>query len=421
MKEIFQSNFAKNLLFVAGGTIFAQISGLLAMPIITRIYSPEQYGLLTIYVSVLTLFSGSECLRYELGIPIADDDESAINIVALSIMILFSFTFLFIITISVFGKHILVYLSAEKIQNYRFLLPFGLFLNGLFQIFLMWNFRKKDYQIISRTKIAQSLAGNISKIGFGLLGFGPVGLIIGNTVGRSAGATTLMKKLVINQKELIGKIKFSRMVYLSKRYIKFPIFKLPSTFLSKTANQLPILFIASIYGGEVIGLFGLAKSIVNMPVLLIGKSVGDVFYGEVAALGRNNPKRIKHLSEKLFKKLCLLGAVPLFTLLFFGPALFGLVFGPEWITAGKYARILAVLSFAELIFQPVSRIYDIFEKQQITLVITIIRIILVLGVFAVSKIVHLDLMITILLYVSVMVFIHFLTFILAKRILSSVN
>lgn len=86
--KLFKSKFAKNIALVAGGTAFAQLIGVVFSPIITRIYLPEEYGVLTVYASVLAIISISASLDYQLAIPIADDDEKAINLLALSTIVL---------------------------------------------------------------------------------------------------------------------------------------------------------------------------------------------------------------------------------------------------------------------------------------------------------------------------------------------
>ena len=88
-KNLFKSNFAKSVAIISGGTAFAQVLNALFSPIITRIYNPNEYGVLTVYSSILGIIIVIASLKYELGIPIAEDDEKAVNVMALSFFILF--------------------------------------------------------------------------------------------------------------------------------------------------------------------------------------------------------------------------------------------------------------------------------------------------------------------------------------------
>lgn len=413
--QISKVDIVKNIILIAGGTAFAQLVSILTSPILTRIYSPGEFGVLTIYTSILGLFAGSESLRYEIAIPIADDDEFSINVMTLSFMVLTFNTVLFTLVLMFFGKNIV---ALNNIMQYRFFIPIGFMLYGVYQIFMMWNYRKKNYKSISRTKVSQSISSSIAKICFGIFKSGPVGLIIGKIIGESAGITTLSKQLIISEKKLLKSIKWNKIIEAAKRYIEFPLYSLPSTFLSKFATQLPILYIAYAFGDTAVGFFGFAFSIVSLPMTLVGISVGDVFYGEAVAIAKSDPQRLRILSKKIFGKLVLIGMIPLFVLLMFAPFLFKLVFGSQWYTAGQYARILAFLSFAQLVFQPVSRVYEIYEKQKDVFLITLLRIAAVSMIFIVSTFVKLKIEVVILLYVIVMFIIYAITYLRANKIIN---
>jgi O-antigen/teichoic acid export membrane protein len=140
-----------------------------------------------------------------------------------------------------------------------------------------------------------------------------------------------------------------------------------------------------LFGSAITGLFGLANSIIQLPMNLIGNSVAQVFYSEAANIGKTNPIKIKSLSVKLIKKLALIALVPLITLLLFGPWLFSFVFGAEWYDAGVYARILSVVVYFHFITLPIGRILEIFERQREGLIFNSIRLIMVLSVFFVAN------------------------------------
>lgn len=416
-KKILKSEFTKSVLMITGGTAFAQLLSIILSPIITRIYSPDQYGVLTVYVSILGMLAIVGSLKYEWGIPIADDEEKAINILALSIIVLVFIVSLITLAIIIFGESFLGIFDAESLIDYKFLIPVGVFMTGLYSIFTQWALRNKNYKSISKTKFSQSISQNIIKIGLGLLKIGPIGLIIGNIIGQSAGITTLSSPLIKNNRKLLKKINLKEIMWGAKRYKEFPMYLAPSQFLNTAGLQLPVLLITSIYGKSVIGLYGLANSIVSLPMNLIGRSIADVFYGEAASIGRTNPEQLKNLSMKLLKKLILVGIVPLIVLLIFGPMLFSFVFGDAWYQAGVYARILSFLVFTRLVFTPISMVFSVFEKQKQALIIDVLRVVLVLIAFFIAYYFSLTSYNAIILYTISMSFIYVLTFIWAQRII----
>lgn len=415
--EIFKERFAKNILVITGGTVLAQAISVLLTPIVTRLYSPEEYGLFTVYSSLLALFAGSQSLRYELGIPIADNEENAINVLGLSSVILAIFSGITLLIVSLFGDEVLSRILGQKLSGYRLLIPVGFLSYGTYQILIMWSFRKKDFNSIAKSKLSQSIGANLTKVSLGLLGIGPIGLIVSKIIGESAAITPLLNTLRQKDRGILKKIKSKKIVANAKRFINFPLYSLPGTFLSKLGEQIPILFIASLYGGQVVGYYGLAKSLVAIPTILIGNSIGDVFYGEAATLSKTNPERLKQLSIGMFKKLLFIGIVPLTCFMVFAPVTFKLLFGDEWYEAGIYARIMSVWAFSQLIFQPVSRVYDIFERQKDILIITLVRVTLILAVFCVAGLTKLGSSAAIWAYVSMMVIIYSITYLKSLNII----
>lgn len=419
LKHFFRGSFIKNVVVVAGGTIFTQFLNAVLTPIITRIYTPAEYGVVTLYLSVLSMMVVICSLKYEWGIPIADNDEKAINVLGLCVVILTGTTLIVFMLLFLVNDVYLTNIIGEKLINYKYYVPVGIFFAGLYNIFLQWNYREKTFNVITKTKITQALAQSLSKIGLGLLNIGSIGLIIGTILGHSSGLTALSKNLFLSKKRLIKKINKNEILWCAKRYKDYPIYSATSQFMNSAGLNLPQIFLALLFSSQVTGAFGLASSMIGMPVTLIGKSVGDVYYAEVASIGKTNPKRLMSLSNELIKRLVLIALFPTLFLLFFGPLFFSIVFGVKWIEAGVYSRIMSLLIFFRLVFLPTSRIFAAMEKQKQALLLDFIRLALVLVVFQLSKILSLNSYWTIGLYTIAMSFVYLLTFLFARKIISN--
>lgn len=410
------SSFSKGVFLVAGGTMIAQLINLIFTPIITRIYSPDEFGLLTTYTTILGLLSLG-ALKYEMAIPISRNNKIAMNVLALSVIVLSLYVFILTIFMFFFGELLLNLFNSEVIGKYWYIIPIGVFLLGLYKILYIWASRYKDFSTISKTSISQSLFGNIFKALTGLMSFGGLGLIFGNVIGQSAGTTTL-GRTVLQKKSLIKSVHINKIIWGFKRYKDFPIYNLPTHIISTFGEKAPVLFFTSFYGTHVVGLYGLAYTIVRLPMSLIGKAVGDVFYSEASSLGRTNPKKLKKLSDKLIIKLAIIGLIPLVIILLFGPQLFSLFFGNNWYEAGVYARIISISLFFILIFAPVSRVYEVFEKQRLRFFIDVLRICLIFLSFGLTFVFNLGPYIAIILYSIVISFIHLLIYIFGQKIIN---
>lgn len=415
--SIKEGSFTKNVLMITGGAVFAQALSILLSPVITRLYSPEQYGVLTVYIAFLGMINLLGALSYDSAIPIADDDEKAFNVLILCLLILLFATSILFFAVVIAGDLFLGLFKAEEISQFKYFIPIGFFLTGFYTVMSQWAFRKKNFKSITVTKYSQSITGNSTKIGLGLFNVGAVGLIIGNILSQSAGIFTLIKPNIGEFKEMIKRIEYQKIKNLAKRYIRFPLYTAPGLFILSASGQLPTIFMSSLYGSGIVGLYGLARGITFLPMTIIGKSVQDVFYGEAASIGRTNPMRIKELSSKLLKKLILLASIPMLTLILFGPTLFAFVFGVDWRAAGMFARILSIEVFFHFIFHPISTVFSIFEQQKKSLFIYILRLILVLVIFISARTLGFYTYLTVLIYSIAMAMIELLKYILAQKII----
>jgi len=379
-KYIFSDRILKNVLLVSGGTVLGQLINILSQPIITRLYPPEHYGILTIFSSILLIFRVSS-LSYQEAIPIAKNDEEAYNLIGISLSLVIFISTIFVTLYIVNGEYILNILNIEVMEKYWFLIPIGVLIQGIFLILIQWMYRKRRFKFVSGKNIIQSISGNGTKTVLGLLNFNSLGLIIGRIMTVGGAVVPLSRAFIRENKYFFQKISFNSIYSVAKKYINFPLYQTPSMLSTHLRNQLPIIMLAPLFGSQVVGYFGLTDQIIRLPMTLIGKPVMNVFYSEVASLGPNKPEEIKQLSKKLFKQLFFLGVVPLVIIVIFGPFLFSFVFGNSWAESGIYARILMFYVFADFIFTPVSKIYEVFGKQKVKMVIDVSGLFILIIVF----------------------------------------
>lgn len=386
IQNLYKSGFAKNVAIIAGGTVFAQALSSLLSPLITRIYSPEEFGILTLFIAITTIMAFLASFSYELAIPIAENDEKAVNVLFLCMVILFSTALIIFAVLFFSGDFLFHFFNAASLSEYKYLIPLCFLTSGFYALFSQWAYRKKDFKILAKSKYIQSITGNFIKIGLGLLSFGPAGLLLGQIFMAGAGTTSMVRTFISSQKYFFKSVNKKDVLMMAKRYMNFPVFTAPTKLLLSLSSQLPVVFISLLYTPATVGLYGLAKSVTFLPMTLIGKSVEDVFYGEAAGIGRKNPDKIKKLYNKLLKKIIILAAIPAIIFIIFGPVLFSVVFGERWYEAGIYSRLLSIYVFSYFISHPVSALFYIFEQQKKALMLNIANLFFVFIVFGAAKI-----------------------------------
>ena len=413
------SSFLKGIVLLAGGTAVAQFIAIAVSPIISRLFNPEDIGVLSVYTSTLSMLASFATMKFDMAIPIADDDDKAINIMGLSIISVFAIsTVVLLLTLSS-GSVFVAILDAEPLRPYLWLLSIGVIAIGSYTTFLHWAIRKKDYRSITKTKVNQGFAKAVVQVGSGVLGFGPVGLIAGEIFGQALGITTLAKGFFTSERVLLKEISVHRMKVMASRYRKFPLISSWSTLLNTAGLQMPVLILAALYGSSVTGSFGFANKIVSVPLSFIGIAISQAFFSEGASLSKDDPERLLRLTIKTAKRLLVLGFAIGSILIVISPWLFAFVFGPAWREAGVYAQVLSFMLIVRFAVNPISQALSIIEKQGTQFALDLVRLALVLVSFYSSKLLGLSAFGAVVMYTIAMTVVYSITYIVIIKALKN--
>jgi O-antigen/teichoic acid export membrane protein len=363
-------SFTRNTFVLAGSSTLGQALLVIASPILTRLYTPADFGLLAGYVSVLGLSLAVVSLRYEMAIPLPADEQSAADVLGLGLWIATSITLLAGGCLWVGSR----FFAARGIfaTGYVWLVPFGLFSGGVYQLLAAWAVRRGHYRSIGQTRLVQTVMQTFLQIAGGVAGLGILGLLVGDVAGRGAGSTSLARRIWREERVWIRGISRSGMVAAAKRYRHFPLYASGSTFLNQAGLQLPALLFAVLYGPAVAGYFLLAQRVAGMPMTLVGLSVSQVYLGRAAELKRESPHLLLSFFRSLSKRLLLMGLSILLPCMVL-PYFFGQIFGHAWVTAGDYIRLLAPMFVAQLAVSPLSQITAVLERQKLQLSLDVVR------------------------------------------------
>lgn len=364
--------FAQDVLKMASAPVFTQVMGLLVMPFITRLYSPESFGLLGLYGSITGPIGVFATMSYSTSVMLPRNDKDASNMLGVCLVFTVFVTGLSILLIS-FGKEIIVgLLKAQKLTPYLWLVPVSIFLGGLYMSLRYWNMRIKRFGHIATGKISRFIFNNGVVLGTGFSGHASASsLICGGIVGEGANTTVLGRRIWKEYGQLFKRsINWRQMLTGMKRYRKFPLYILWTDFLSIFSGQVPIYLLSYYFSQPIIGYYSLGLRLLTMPMNLLGNSIGEVFFQRES----QNKGKNTFLLENLFKCLVLFGMLPFLLFGLIGKDLFTFAFGTNWSEAGVYAQILSFFIFIRFITVPASYLILIFEKQEHYLFINISNI-----------------------------------------------
>ena len=221
-----QSDFTKNILTLMTGTAIAQAIPIAISPILTRLYTPEDFGVFALFVAIISVLANTANARYELAIMLPKKDEDAINIFALGFIITCLISSLLFFVVLLFNDYFVKLLGNEEIGFWLYFIPITVFFSGLYNILNYFNNRRKCYKDLRNAAILKSIVLAVIQVSIGLVKQGATGLISGQIVSNLFANIKLLNNILKN-KVLISKISMAKMIALAKKYKKFPKYSLP--------------------------------------------------------------------------------------------------------------------------------------------------------------------------------------------------
>ena len=399
-----KSEFNRNILTLMTGTTIAQAIPIAISPILTRIYTPEDFGIFAIFLAITLIIGSIANGRYELAIMIPKKDEDAINIFALGFIITTSISLLLLVLVLIFQTYFTYLVKNEEIGVWLYFVPISVFFFGIFNILNYFNNRKKNYKDISNANILKSIVAAIIQISIGLIQQGATGLISGQIISQFFANTKLLKN-IIKDKILISKITKKKIIALAKRYKNFPKYSMPARLLNITSVQVPVFLLGAFFNTAIVGFYSLSYRFINLPMSIIGSSIGQVFFQKSSEI-KNDKKALKKITLETYKKLFKIGILPFAIITIFGDYIFAFVFGKDWIVAGEYAQILAIWTLFLFIYSPISNLFATLEKQKDALLFNIIIIFSRILIISLGGYFFKDIYITIFLYSALGIFLN---------------
>ena len=320
------------------GTAAAQIIGFALTPIISRLYSPADFGAFGSFSAVYSVIAAGVTLQYTQAIMLPKDKEEAINVLAASILSTLIVSFLCLIACFIASETLNNLMKTDGKWSLIFLV-IATVVTGLNQSFQAWSVRVKAFKQTSFSQVIRSLSSNCSKIVFGYLKFGEIGLIISGIFADILASMNLLKVLAIDYSELRQWIRWARIKDAAKEYIDFPLYSASQNMINALSSGLPVLLLGHFYGIKVAGEYAFGVSILQVPMGFILTSLRQVLF-QKAAETQHMGGNLLSLYIITTKGLFFTALFPSLVLFVWAPQIFSFIFGEQWGEAGEFTRSL---------------------------------------------------------------------------------
>lgn len=351
--------FMRRLALLASGTVAGQLILLAASPLLTRLYTPEAFGLFGIYTGLLAMLGIIVTGRFEFALPLPRSTRVAGHLALLALCVAAGLLLGLAVLLAVVGEPLArsVGLDTAPLLLWM-LLPGGMFV-ACAQILDYWSLRRGRVGENAAAFLVRSMGQSGSQLV--LFPLQSWGLALGGVCGEAARCLFFLVREGADALPRPGRVRLRWLWWLARRYRKFPLFNASAGLLVSGSRMLPVVVLAALYGPEVAGMFALTQRVVGMPTQMFGRATSRIVLLEMTVLGRS--QRSAFLSG-IVPRLSLLIGLPLLPVLLFGPDLFALIFGEVWRPAGDMARLLTPFVIVRFVTLSVSQSLNFTNQQE---------------------------------------------------------
>jgi O-antigen/teichoic acid export membrane protein/SAM-dependent methyltransferase len=366
-----KGSFLSHVATLVTGTAISQAITFAAMLILTRLFAPDAFGLLAVFMTIVSLFSVLGGARYELAIMLPEEDRVAANVFHAATLVLTGICVLSLIAIALFHVRLAAMLGEPLVDSWLWAIPAVLFVSGFYQILGYWCGRMKRFRHVAVSRIAQSSGTVLMQILLFLAhANGGVALIGGWIFGQSLGSVVLLAQVIRQDGRFLWKSWDARTIPgLLHTYRNFPFYKAPYSFISNSSSQLVVVVIRMFSSLSTVGLYSMASRAIYLPVTLVASSMNQVFYEKAAT--ETAPGRLEAFVNRALRIQVVLTTPLLFFAASESKLVFATIFGARWTESGAFAAFLAFAGYMYFLTSWLDRLFDVNSRQKLALAIEI--------------------------------------------------
>lgn len=335
-----RSAFLKNMSIVMTGTAAAQLITFLFTPVISRLFTPEEFGEFGLFQSVLGVIAAGATLQYSQAIVFPKTAEDARKLFFVSCLSAVFVSTLSFLASLIFPAQTKSLLNASNTWVPA-LLSISVLINGLNQSMQAWCIRRKEFKRTSTSQVIRSLSASGIWAAGGLANAGSIAFILGAVFSDLTVSLNLLRGTLRDIRETLPTITWKIIRDISYEYRAFPIYSAPQSLMNALSQGLPVLLLGHYYGIGVAGAYAFGIRILQTPAGLVMTALRQVLF-QKASETHNNGENLFPLFISTTCALAAIAVIPSTIFFIWAPDIFMLVFGGEWHEAGVYARWLVL-------------------------------------------------------------------------------
>lgn len=365
------SSAKKGISYLLSGTVSAQLILLISLPLLSRLFTPHDFGIFTFLTSITSVIVPVATLRLESAamLPSSHNRSSALFIISIASIIFTSMVAAIVATFLHKSGHF----SEYDIVNFGIWIGLFTFSYALFLLLSQIALREMQYSQIAKRTLIRSIMTTLAQISFGMAKIFPNGLLIGALIGQFAGLAPMARTI----RPYFKVPSFTLCKSVLREYWRFPIIFTPSALLNAFGLYAPLIFFTANFGAAEGGQLGMADRIISMPLALIGVVVGQVIDAETAKIMRLHKSGLLRAYRKFSIILAAFGSLVSLTGFLLGPIIVPWILGSNWKDAGVYVSVLALSAGIRLVSSPLSRFLILLQRSMLNSCLDLMRVLLI--------------------------------------------
>ena len=354
-----KSSFLSSVLTLGIGTSIAQVISIAVSPILTRLYSPEDFGVYAFYMSMVSVLAVIATGRYELAIALPKRREEGFQLATLVISLSVVFSSVLFIALYLFKRQLAYFLGDVTLESYIFILmPLSVLCIGISLGLMNLGYREHQYAFITFIRIAQNSLTALVSCLLGWLSSGILGLLLGLLFGQILSAVSFLKRMWFGK----DTVDFRSMFEGAKAYKNFLLYSTPMGVLNTLSFNLLQYGLLLFFNSTLLGYYYFAQRLLSLPLDIIMSSFSPVFYQELGTTVDKLKLLIKSFTIHVF-----IGIVWVVPFMYVGEDIFGYIFGSQWRQAGEMALFIAPFIVMNFAGGSISVVFPYFQKNDILL------------------------------------------------------
>ncbi len=375
LRALLGRNIIRNFLKLFTSTVFAQGLSFVLSPLFSRMYTPEEFGLIGLYMSIVSVLSVVSTGKYEQAIMLPAENKNAMTLFWLVQLITGVVAAVTLLLVLLFNPWITSLLGNPGIGPWLYWLPLSLVLHGLLQGATYYANRHKLFGMMAGGTITQYSVLNGVRLGMGLLQAPVNGLIAAQLAAQLAGAAYMIRKIWARLMEGLRALTWQSIRQQAAEYSGYPRYNMPLNFSNNLSGSLPILMFTWGFGLETAGWYTFGYTFVFRPLSLFSLSAMQVFSQKIIE-DHHQGHPIYPQVTKMVKRFFWLGLLPFVLLAWLGPWLFEGIFSEEYALSGKILQILTPWLFVVFLTSPLSFLPELFFRQKKAMIIDLVYLVL---------------------------------------------